>query len=348
MQLKYGFGLRSAMSNFYRRSFVRSKIRHLHGRDRWKLDHNEVVLVLLGRNVIYSAAFLLDYYRAKGVKKFVYLDNGSNDGSEHFFSQQPDTIVAQCLLNFRQFQAELRYCAASDFAVGGWRLAVDADELLDYRGSDKFDIPSLVYHLSERGFTGLAAQMLEMVPRGSLRAHEGKTFAECVQFFNCYSTNNIVSRDYHSQDEPLHFFASKNRIGSEAIKIMRGGLRRTMFGEDCLLLKHVLFKEGTDVLPLPHPHFTCGLNLADFTAVLYHYKFAGPYIQKEQSLDREGRLSHDEGKARLAVIQRANDVFFDFDGLQEGPTIENLVAQGFLVDQPDFTMRTEEYASKPR
>jgi hypothetical protein len=274
------------------------------------------------------------YYRSRGVSKLIYLDNGSSDGSDEFFASLPDTIVAQCHLNFRDWQRELRYCLASDFASGGWRLAVDADELLDYRGSEQMNIPSLVGHLADRGFTGLVAQMLEMVPRGSLQMHEEKTFAECVQSFNCYSTDNITSSAYHSPDDPLHFFTRENRVGDERINIMRGGLRRTVFGEDCLLMKHVLFKDGNNVLPMPHPHFTCGLSVADFTAVLYHYKFAGPYIQKEKSLAREGRLFHREGKARLASVQKTGDVIFDFDGLRQNPTIDDLVLHGFLIDQP--------------
>ncbi|PKP99360.1 MAG: hypothetical protein CVT76_00450 [Alphaproteobacteria bacterium HGW-Alphaproteobacteria-15] len=337
VQLQYGFGIRSAIRNAWRRAFVRSQTRHLHGPNRWELNDKEVALILLGRDVIHSAPYFLDYYRARGVTKFVYLDNGSQDGSEYFFSSQPDTIVAQCLLNFRDYQAELRYCTACDFAIGGWRLAVDADELLDYWGSGQMNIPSLVDHLVTCGFTGLVAQMLEMVPRGSLRAHEHKTFAECVDSFRCYSISDIETRDYLSPEEPLFFFSSKNKLNNNNIKIMRGGLRRTIFGEECLLIKHVLFKCGKNVLPLPHPHFTCGLNLADFSAVLYHYKFAGPYFEKEKSLNREGRLSHCEGRIRLAAIERANDLVFDFDGLLEDPSVQDLVCQGFLVDQRSLT-----------
>jgi hypothetical protein len=283
---------------------------------------------------MHSSPYLVDYYRSRGVSKLIYLDNGSSDGSEAFFASLPDTIVAQCHLNFRDWQRELRYCLASDYASGGWRLAVDADELLDYRGSDRMNIPLLVEQLADQGFTGLVAQMLEMVPRGSLRGHEGKTFEQCVQTFNCYSTDNITSNAYQSPDDPLHFFTRENRVGDERINIMHGGLRRTVFGENCLLTKHVLFKDGSNVLPMPHPHFTCGLSIADFTAVLYHYKFAGPYIPKEESLAHQGRLSHHEGKARLAVVRKITDVIFDFDELRENPTIDGLVSQSFLIDQP--------------
>jgi Glycosyl transferase family 2 len=332
MHLRYGFGVRNAMRNLWRRTFVRLNTQHLHGPRRWYLSDNDVVLILVGRNIMHSAPYFLDYYRSRGVNKFVYLDNGSQDNSIPYFSAQSDAIVARCLLNFRHFQPELRFCAASDFAVGGWRLAVDADELLDYPGSGQMSIPMLIDALASRGFTGLAAQMLEMVPKGSLKAHQHKSFNECVESFRYYSTDNISINDYHCPADPLNFFASYNVISNNEIKIMRGGLRKTMFGEDCLLLKHVIFKDAPRVLPLPHPHFTCGLVLADFTAVLYHYKFAGEFIAKEKSLQQERRLSHNEGYIRLLKFEQTGDVIFDFDGLQKDPTIEKLIHSGFLIN----------------
>lgn len=337
MMKRYGFGIRDAAISALRHEFVRLNTKHLSGPRSFHLKDGEVVVILLGRNIMHSAAYFLDYYRDRGAIKLVYMDNGSNDGSEIFFSNQPDVIVVQCQLNFRKWQRELRYSAASDYAIGGWRLAVDADELLDFQGSNYMSIPNLVESLNEKGFTGLIAQMLEMVPRGSLTAHEDSTFAECVEEFSYYSTDAIDKTAYHSSSDPLYFFASKNYISHPGMEIMRGGLRRTVFGEDCLLTKHVLFKAGPDVLPLPHPHFTCGLRIADHTAVLYHYKFAGRYLAKESRLDREGRLSHSEGKSRLRKFHETGDIVFDFDGLKSNPTIPALVGEAFLLAPQTMT-----------
>lgn len=334
---RYGFGIIDALKSLPRYAFVRLNTTHLSGPKRFELNNNEVAVILLGRNIMHSAAYILDYYRQRGASKFVYMDNGSNDGSEILFANQPDTIVVQCKLNFREWQRELRYSAASDYAIGGWRLAVDADELLDFQGSSYMSIADLVTSLNEKGFTGLVAQMLEMVPRGSLTAHEDATFAECVEAFSCYSTAAIEKTAYHSSSDPLHFFASKNVISHPGIEIMRGGLRRTVFGEDCLLTKHVLFKPGPDVLPLPHPHFTCGLRIADHTAVIYHYKFAGRYLAKERRLEQEGRLSHSEGKSRLRKFHEAGDIVFDFDGLKSNPSIAALVGEAFLLAPQTMT-----------
>lgn len=331
MNLRYGFGVKDATKKLFRRTYVRSMTKHLHGPKRFDLGENEVALVLLGRNIMHSAPYITSYYRSRGVTKFIFLDNGSSDGSERYFSGLPDTIVAQCLLNFRDWQPELRYCAASDYAVGGWRLAVDADELLDFPGSNQLSIPGLAALLANKGFTGMVAQMLEMVPAGSLRAHDGASFADCVEHFRGYTTEFIDKTFYHCPNEPLYFFTSKNIISSSDIFMMRGGLRKYFFEENCLLTKHVLFKDMNTVLPLPHPHITCGLKIADFTSVLYHYKFAGGYLEKEQLLDKQKRLSHGEGRARLRVFNESNDIVFDRAILSWNPSIDDLVNQRFLL-----------------
>ena len=329
--MKYGFGLRDAGHQLYRRNYVRLHTHHLSGPRLFQLEDNEVVLTLLGRDIAYFAPVFLNHYRALGIEKFVYVDNGSRDGSVEFFSRQPNTIVARCNLNFRDYERELRYMATSDFARGGWRLAVDADELLDYPNHPKLSLPELVNRLQARNHTGLVAQMLEMVPPRSLSSVATLDFDRCLEEFRFYSIEQITSTDYHGPDEPLRFFSSLNTLSDTGVKLLRGGIRRTVFGEDCLLTKHVLFKDGGSVLPLPHPHFTCGIHCTDFTAVLRHYKFAGNYLERERHRKIEKRLSHEEGEMRLMVIEKNGDVDFSLYNLKKGPTPEALTQEGFTI-----------------
>lgn len=331
MKMRYGFGLRDAGHQFYRRNYVRLHTHHLSGPRQFQLKDNEVVLTLLGRDIIYFAPVFLTYYRALGVEKFVYLDNGSRDGSVEFFSRQQDTIVARCNLNFRDYQRELRYIVTSDFAKGGWRLVVDADELLEYPGKPKLSLPELVNRLEKWRHTGLMAQMLDMVPLNTLSSVSSLDFNSCIKEFRFYSTEQIKSTGYHSSNEPLRFFSSFNTLSDPRIRLLRGGIRRTVFGEDCLLTKHVLFKLDDSVLPLPHPHFTCGIHCTDFTAVLRHYKFAGKYLEREIQQNIEKRLSHGEGELRLMAIEKNGDIDFSLYNLRRDPTLEALTQQGFTI-----------------
>lgn len=327
------FGLRDRTQTWLRRCFVEHHIRHVHGPAKFSLAEYQTALILLGRDVRYFLPVLFEHYRALGVEHFVFLDNGSQDGSVDYAARQEGTIVASCDLNFRDYQAELRFLAATLFAEGGWRLAIDADELLDYPNAQEVPIPSLVSRLTKRGHTGLVAQMLEMAPKGRLPATVHKTFSEAVDAFRFFSLGHIASHAYLDLTLPTHTLLSRNTPTNDGIKVLFGGLRKTLFGENCMLTKHVLFKAGANVLPLPHPHVTCGLVCTDFSAVLRHYKFSGNYLERECQRRAQKRLSHHEGDMRLRVFEAGDAVFLPPD-LREGATAERLLEEGFIVASP--------------
>ncbi len=335
MSIRYGLHWRSKLQLFWKRNYVRRLTQHIAGPRRFELKPTEVALIFLGRDVRYFLPVFFEHYRALGVDRFVYLDNGSKDGSAEFVADQPGTIVVQCDLNFRSFQNEFRYLLANDCVSGGWRLVVDADELLDYPEAHRVSVPDLAARLAARGHTGLVAQMLEMVPKSSLRSVSNLDFAGSVKAFNRYSTDNVTALDYHSGEPPLGFCLKFNTVADPGVKIMTGGLRRTLFGEDCMLTKHVLFRDSPTVLPLAHPHVSSGLHCTDFTAVLRHYKFAGDYLERELRRKTEKRLAHAEGETRLKVLEAQGDIDFSRMDLCQDPTPEKLVEQGFLFATDD-------------
>lgn len=309
---------------------MRLKTRRVSGPRTFRLADNEVALIFLGRDIEYFLPVFLSHYRNLGIERFVYLDNGSRDNSCEIVANEPGTIVAQCDLNFRDYQRELRYVLTRDFLVGGWRLAVDSDELLDYPNSAYLSVPDLVGRVSARGHTGVIAQMLEMVPNGSLRTASNMDFATSVAAFNRYSTDNITKAAYHGGELQMDYFLCHNTVASSEIKIMTGGLRRSLFGEECMLTKHVLFHDTGPIHPFPHPHMICGLHCSDFTAVLKHYKFAGDYIERETKRRDEKRLFHKEGSIRLNVLEKEGDIVFSKIPLRQDPTPEELMNQNFL------------------
>jgi hypothetical protein len=317
-----------------RRALVRLRTRHLRGPRMFHLADDEICGVLLGRNVAYTIDEFMAHYRALGMTHLVYLDNGSDDGSVERMAAHDNVIVARNTLNFRDYQRDLRFVSATMFCEGGWRLAVDFDEILDYPGAPELSLPGLARRLSERGQTGLVAQMLEMVPDGPLEDHSGVDFATARRLFRYYSTQNITSYDYHSEECPLHWFLAQNSVDEPHVPFMYGGLRRTLFAEECCLSKHVLFRMGPGVTPLCHPHVTTGLRCADFTVLLKHYKFAGGFLEQERRRQAEGRLYHNESDLRLAAFARNEHMSLMLPEMRSDPTPEELLDDGFLMATP--------------
>ncbi|WP_165354582.1 glycosyltransferase family 2 protein [Tropicimonas sp. IMCC6043] len=311
---------------------LRSQLATLHvsGPKKFQLADDEVCGVLLGRNISYYIPEFMAHYRAIGMKYLVYMDYGSDDGSIGMMAKYDDVIILSNTLNFRDYQRYMRMHAATRYAEGGWRLAVDADEILRYPGDDRIDLPGLVRRLAGRGQTGVVAQMLEMVPDCPLEEVDTLSFAEARRVFRNYSLENISAYPYHSEETPLHWFLSQNSVADPHLAFMFGGLRRTLFSEDCCLSKHVLYRPGRGVVPMMHPHVTMGLHCADFTALLQHYKFAGGYLERERRRQVEKRLSHSEGDLRLAALARNPKMRLTFPGIRHDPTLQDLIRDGFL------------------
>jgi hypothetical protein len=173
--------------------------------------------------------------------------------------------------------------------------------------------------------------MLDLVPAGPLCEELDRSYRDAIEVCRAYSLADIEKVDYHQGGRHVAYYLAQNTIASDAIKLHRGGLRRRLFGEDCLLTKHPLIRMAPGVVPLPHPHLSTGLACADFTALIRHYKFTGNFLERERGLLRQHRILHRETAQRVSTFERRPDLSFAVPGMQLDPTVEGLLEAGFLV-----------------
>lgn len=314
---------------------VKKTFRHLTGPSHFQLDHNEIALILVGRNVSHFLEHNIEYHRELGVTKVVYIDNGSDDESLHIAQSFPDTITAKTSADFSKYQNQIRFFANTLYTKGGWHLAIDPDELIDFADRKGKSLQHVVEYMEGRGHTGLVAQMLEMVSSENIRDTQKTDFRSECKYFTRYDLRNISEEPYHKGKKNWQSRLKENTVTNPDINVLHGGLRRTVFGEDCCLTKHALFKPGPGVSPMSHPHVTTGLRCTDFTAVLKHYKFAGNMISREQRLLQEGRISHGETALRMSKLESDPETNLGSVAQFSCPTPEKLIEQGFLKMSPD-------------
>lgn len=307
---------------------VSNCVRLLHGPAMTRLKDDQIALVLVGRDVGYFLDHHIRHHLNRGVSHIIYMDNGSTDNSVEIVSRFPNVTIASCTADFRAHEGRIRYLANTRFLRGGWRLAIDPDELLDYPGSDRIDLPELARRMAARGHTALVAQMLDMVYDGSLSETTGIDFAEAERRFDRFSLAEITEKPYDSAF--LREFLEANRTTNPEIRFLFGGLRRSAFGESCCLTKHALFRMDKGVVPHPHPHVTTGVTCTDFSALLKHYKFAGGILERERKLLAENRISHGEMKLRVARIEDMGDINLGEYAKCRNPTVAGLIDKGFL------------------
>ncbi|MEQ6248534.1 glycosyltransferase family 2 protein [Sulfitobacter sp. HNIBRBA3233] len=316
-----------------RRRFARA-LEHVHG-DPSDVGSGDVLAIVLVRNGMYHLDAFFDYYRRLGIKSFAFVDNGSTDGTCARIAREPGTVIDRVALPLAQFEDLMRAYPAQTYGADRWCLYVDMDEQFDFEGRDRIGLSGLIGYLEGRGDTALMAQMLEMFPDAPLSETAHLDFAQSLERFRFYDTTTIDRFDYHSPDIPFEALLRDNTVPSASLQFYFGGVRGRVFAEACCLTKHPLIFNGPQVRPAPHPHLSQGVKLADFSAVIRHYKFAGNSAARDRA--QAAGLAHGEDRARLAVLEETPDVSLYADSAARWTGIDALYEGGFLVRSDSFT-----------
>ncbi len=126
------------------------------------------------RNEIARLPFFLEHHRKLGVRHFLFVDNGSDDGTAEYLAQQPDVSLWASTHSYKlsRFGVDWLTWLQLKHAHGHWCLTLDADEILIYPYHDTRPLPALVDWLERQGRQSFGALMLDMYPKGQLSAQE--------------------------------------------------------------------------------------------------------------------------------------------------------------------------------
>ncbi len=159
------------------------------------------LLVCTLRNERPRLPYFLKYYRELGVDHFLFIDNGSDDGSGAFLADQVDCSVWQTQASYRDaaFGMDWVNHLLGRHAAGRWALVVDVDEFLVYPFCDTRPLPALTDWLDDSGIRSFGTLLLDMYPKGDLTAQpcaEGQNPFEIAAWFD--SANYTITRNpYH-------------------------------------------------------------------------------------------------------------------------------------------------------
>ena len=311
-----------------------SSLRHLHGPRTASAPMDAVVMVVLVRDGMFYLEPFLEHYRGLGAGQFVFCDNGSSDGTIERLQREPDCVILQSELPWGEVENLFRRHAAERYAPGRWCLFADMDEMFD-PGHAAPDLPALARLLEAGGYTGLVAQMLEMVPETPLSEAAGWSYAEALERNIWYDLRDIERLNYHDPAIDFAWYLQQNKLSNRDIKVMFGGIRKRVFGEHCCLTKHPFVKLTGGTLPGVHPHASAHLRCAPFTGLIRHYKFAGDSVARDADTAARGVIAHGEDRARLARLQDAPGLSLWSEGMQQFAGPEPLYEADFLQGPPD-------------
>lgn len=151
------------------------------------------------RNERVRLPWFLDYYRARGVAHFLFVDNDSNDGSREWLAAQPDVSLWHSAASYKRARFGMDWInrLLRLHGHGHWCLVVDPDEYLVYPFSDTRPIRALTDWLDASSVRSFGAMLLDMYPKGPITAQpyaEGQDPFEIACWFD--AGNYTIERNW--------------------------------------------------------------------------------------------------------------------------------------------------------
>lgn len=229
------------------------------------------------RNESARLPYFLNYYRQKGVDRFLVIDNGSTDGSLDYLRQQEDVYLWSSNKSFNSvnfgsvwFELLLRR-----YGIDRWCLTVDADELLYYLDCEHKTIPQLCAELDQRNYRAYTAILLDMYSDRSIpetHYQPGENFLAVCPYFDRQYYHRKQAKGGPYRNQTIYF----------------GGLRERVFGKtgEFILSKVPLLKYGSEMVMSGGQHITNlpASKITKESGCLLHFKYFSlfsDYVAKE-------------------------------------------------------------------
>lgn len=138
-----------------------------------KIAKGDILGTVTVRNEMMRLPHFLDHHRRLGVAHFLFVENGSDDGTREFLAEQPDVSLWSTPQSYKLSRFGMDWLTAlqARYAHGHWCLTLDADEIFIYPHHDTRPLPALTEWLDRERRTSFGALMLDMYPKGRLSAH---------------------------------------------------------------------------------------------------------------------------------------------------------------------------------
>lgn len=269
-----------------------------------KISHNKIVrknkhapiLICVLKDEINKIESFLKHYRKIGVEVFIFLDNNSTDGTREYLCRQKDAIVYS---SKQQYSSARRVAWINKLlAIYGnnkWCLVVDADELVDYIGSEMYTLSDIVKQAELKHYTRIEGFLLDMYSMDKL--------------FNEKVIDDYVTR--------CRYFdrASYTLKVEERGLVIYGGPRKRIFKGNMELSKYPLFLfteqdfYASAHYMIPFTNFkNCPVWLA-----IHHYKFVDDIDRKKVHSAVETEIysgNSADYKQYLKILEKSEDVCF--------------------------------------
>lgn len=183
-----------------------------------KIGAEDILLFTVVRNERERLPYFLSYYRKLGVAHFIFIDNGSDDGSKEYLEKQIDTSVWVTEASYKRakFGIDWMNCLMRRYGSGHWVLAVDVDEFFVFPHCDTRNLRALTDWLDASSIKSFGAMLLDMYSERPIEKTPYKEGTDPIKKLSYFDSGNYVMR----------------RNGKYGNLWVQGGPRQRVFFED--------------------------------------------------------------------------------------------------------------------
>lgn len=158
------------------------------------IQQDDILLFCTQRNEQVRLPYFLSYYRDLGVNHFLFVDNGSTDGSSEFLADQADVSVWRTTASYKgaRFGMDWLTWLKMKYAHGHWALVVDSDEFFVYPYCDTRPLRALTDWLDVSSIRSFSAMLLDMYPKGRLTDHPYEAGRDPIEIAGWFDSGNYT------------------------------------------------------------------------------------------------------------------------------------------------------------
>ncbi|MEM6891466.1 MAG: glycosyltransferase family 2 protein [Pseudomonadota bacterium] len=159
-----------------------------------QIEPRDVLAFVTIRNELLRLPFFLEYYRKLGVSHFLFVDNGSTDGSAELLKDEEDVSLWSTQASYKRsrFGTDWLNWLKFRYGNGHWTLTLDPDEFLVYPFCDTRSVEALCDWLDQSGLRALGTMLVDMYPRGSVAETDYKKGQDPFEIARWFDSGNYM------------------------------------------------------------------------------------------------------------------------------------------------------------
>ncbi|SFV34232.1 FkbM family methyltransferase [Hyphomicrobium facile] len=286
-------------------------------------DSSVPSLVCVLKNEILTIRAFVQHYRAAGIQHFIFIDNGSEDGTFEFLREQHDVELYQAPgpFDWRRKQGWINRVIEDAGPEGAWILYADADELMIFDGIGPKNFGDLARQMDLQGIRRCRGMLIDMYPAGPVLENTSSVEGELWTHSPYFDAGTYKEAKYPE------------------IISQKGGPRKRAFGHIDVnfnpeLTKYPLFKMSASEL-FANPHYLWPYEqnfVSDCYIGILHFKFLPGVTDRIKTAVREKSYWNDsiEYHCYLSAFEKDPKLTLHSEVSREFSGSQSLVEAGLI------------------